>query len=65
VQSTLRQKWKANEAYDDDDSDEMGAEEDTNTAEQLKSQLTQEIRDLCEIPFFIDFCARDCPVHQN
>ena len=47
VQSTLRQKWEANENNDDG---ETGAEEeDANTAEQLKSQLTQEISDLCEM----------------
>jgi hypothetical protein len=48
VQSTLRHKWEANE---DNDDGETGAEEeeDTNTAEQLKSQLTQEISDLCEM----------------
>ena len=56
-ESTLRHKWEANgEAYDDDDddNDETGAkEEDTNTAEQLKSQLTQEISDLCEMEMVI------------
>jgi hypothetical protein len=50
VQSTLCRKWEANGAYDDDDdSDETGAEEDTNTAEQLKRQLTLELSELCDM----------------
>jgi hypothetical protein len=46
VQSTLRQKWDEGEANGDDD-DDAGAEDGTKTAEQLKSQLTREIGDLC------------------